>query len=907
MRIYAGILCALGIICGSQSWASPDMPAEKIRSLAKKSKEEVISDAAFFGVFENGGWKRAPMLDYNYSPQLKQVEESAQKGDYEKAASELLAYYRQRNIDYWPTPTDCREEMLPLWKDQIFGFDQMEFLVTVFSVSKQSGEVKIDLDVKKVIEKGTLTFEMIGRHKNGIVSYVLSRESEKPPILELRFKNGKTVELKPSADTFVRAGKSANLNFGGVKELEICYSGLKAGKPFDDDTRQTLIGFDLSKINPSQVRSAILKLTARSDGDGQQVMLFKAIPTVVNEKKDKWNTVIGYQYSWEGLPGGYDWDLPEGAHSQFTSWTRRMYFFSDVAAKALKTGKPEDCHAAIAPLMDFIRDYPASINRPPNDLNCSARTSFISMYLPKLLKLPGMTPRYCVELLKQLTKDGEQLYIEPSKLERSNLDNMGMSLLGAQLVLCTSFPELAAVPRWRADAAVRMDKLLDHMVLTDGAYTEHTMGYPYGVLRSLLDLKSLYAKTGLKPPATLDRKIQQLARYLMFCSFPDGSMLFWGEGWPRNSKEHPAIPGTAKAFNDPELLWWTEKGQVGRAPKDTVISFPEAKIGILRNSWQADGNVMFVSSRAGGNHYHVDQNGLALFAYGKLLLNDTGMTSYSGKHPHFDWQRHQTKSHNTVEVDEKGFPRIDTYRKDYMYKEEAPCGSAVFDSTSAALFDGWGGGYLNVRHERKVFFLKEAGLYFVYDLLIPNDGKSHTYDQCWHLNPSASFKSDKDTCRIWTDDPKEANIEIIPLFPAKLQLLIRQGFNAVPSITTTYPSFRQDKVSGNAEFLTVLIPTKPGQKVGATAAKLLETGGSAKALEVDLPNGPGVFVVSRQGKAMVKAWGIETDGRCAYVQFDHEKRPLWAVVYGGKALTVNTKAITFIPMLEVAPPALPEK
>ena len=89
---------------------------------------------------------------------------------------------------------------------------------------------------------------------------------------------------------------------------------------------------------------------------------------------------------------------------------------------------------------------------------------------------------------------------------------------------------------------------MEHLVLPDGSYTEHTMGYPFPVLIDMLDLLEycrLY-NTGLA--ASYSDKAHQLARYLMDVSMPDGKPIRWGEGNPRNTKTEAVIKKAAVYF-----------------------------------------------------------------------------------------------------------------------------------------------------------------------------------------------------------------------------------------------------------------------------------------------------------------------------------------------------------------------
>jgi phosphoribosylformimino-5-aminoimidazole carboxamide ribonucleotide (ProFAR) isomerase len=100
----------------------------------------------------------------------------------------------------------------------------------------------------------------MGRHKNGVVSFIASRDSSTPPVLELQYKNDTKAELKAVADAYIRPGKFSNKNYGTAETLEVCNSGLKTGKAFDEDTRRTFIAFDLAKADVKKIKNAKLKI-----------------------------------------------------------------------------------------------------------------------------------------------------------------------------------------------------------------------------------------------------------------------------------------------------------------------------------------------------------------------------------------------------------------------------------------------------------------------------------------------------------------------------------------------------------------------------------------------------------------------------------------------------------------------
>lgn len=882
--------------------ASADPSPEKLIEIYNENVRNEITDADFFGSFQDGRWAKNSMLNYTSFPELKRVELAAKRADYETAGVELLSYFKSKPIDPNTKPRGGESPRVQLWKDKFFGFDQQLKLLSIFAIKTESANYRIKID-KRLIKPGCLTFKLMGRHKNGIVSKVASRDSKYPPKLSIEFEDGSIIETIASEDAFIRAGVYSKKNYGKAKMLEVCNSGLASGQPFDENTRWSLISFNFSSAVGKKVKNATIHLNAVSCEQNQSLVLFYVKPTIFDETAITWANNIGYIYSWEGLSGGVNWDRPEGAHGQFHNWTQRLYWLRPMTAWALNSQDPKAARITLDLIADFISDLPSFDLMYParNELNTTSRAVYYTQLLPHLFSLEECQARDCLELLKAAMRDATVLSINATRYEGGNYGNQGMSNFSALVTIAAGFPEFVASKLWLDLASKRLTDNMKTLVLDDGAYIEHTYGYPYGVLTQMLDLLELYKKHNLPAPNILGSKTHQLARYLMFCSLPDGTPPNWGEGAAKNSMMAQPIKRAAHYFNDPELLWWVSKGKIGHVPTLTNIHYPEARIAILRDAWDANANVLFFTPRVGGGHYHMDQNAVVLFAYGQKLLNDTGMSSYASGHPHFFWQRHETKSHNTVEVDEEGFPRL---KKTVAAYEEGPCGSKVFISEHAGLLEGWADGYPNVRHQRTIFALKQAGLYFVADLMIPKDGKAHIYDQCWHIYPLNRYESDPETCQVWTTNETEANLEINPLYPEQLELLLRDGFNAVPLTDTVYPSFRQ-KVVGNAEFLTLLNPTRPGAQVKSLKAKLLDASDGARSAAVVTAEGTGIFLIRTTAEGPIKVGSVETDARCAYVQLDHDSQFKWAVRAGGSRVIVAGQTVDCDEMELISSPTLP--
>lgn len=529
-------------------------------------------------------------------------------------------------------------------------------------------------------------------------------------------------------------------------------------------------------------------------------------------------------------------------------------------------------------------------------------------YLPNagsVFKREDCTARECVEYLKGVSKMG--MIWSNGYCPNPTINGLGGNWIPWHshdaVVNLVALPELSDHVRWIAKTCEYLNANLHYIIFDDGSYIEHTFGYPRKILPLMITLRDIYLEHGLPVSDRYGEQLHRMARYMLFCAcLPDGRAMAWGEGNLGDTRR--ALKKAADYFNDPELIWWSSNGQLGTPPEVTDVHYPDAKLSVFRSSWNEDANFLFFAPRTGGSHYHADQNMIELYAYGQRFLRDTGMCSYSAKDPAFDFLRHQNRSHNTIEVDGKGFPRPP--KGDQLGLIAGPGDSKAYSSPKAGFAQGWGGGYPNVRHERDVFFVRDTGMSVVLDILKPKDDQVHTYDQCWHFDPSNTYESDAETCRVWTTNKEAPNLDMLPVHPEGLELLLRDGWNMHPRTETVYPSFRQ-KTAGDAEFLTLIRPTPQGATSRELKAKMVDNDtDDVRAIQITTGQGTGFLILSR-AKGLVKAAAVETDAECAYVQFDKDGKVEWAVRKGGTVLTLKGRPLSCEVMEKLTPPALPSE
>ena len=529
-------------------------------------------------------------------------------------------------------------------------------------------------------------------------------------------------------------------------------------------------------------------------------------------------------------------------------------------------------------------------------------------YLPnadRVFKREDCTARQCVEYLKGVCKMG--MIWSNGYCPNPTINGLGGNWIPWHshdaVVNLVALPELIDHVRWIGKTCEYLNANLHNIIFDDGSYIEHTFGYPRKILPLMITLRDIYLEHGFPVSDQYGEQLHRMARYLLFCAcLPDGRDMTWGEGAVGNTRR--MLRKAAGYFSDPALSWWASNGKLGVPPAITDVYYPDSVLSVFRSSWHEDANFLFFAPRTGGSHYHTDQNMIELFAYGQRFLRDTGMCAYSNKDPAFNFLRHQNRSHNTIEVDGKGFPRPP--KGDPLTLIAGPCDLKAYASTKAGFAQGWGGGYPNVRHERDVFFVRDTGMTVVLDILKPKDKNVHTYDQCWHFDPSNTFESDADTCRVWTTNELAPNLDILPVYPEGLKLLLRDGWNMRPRKQTVYPSFRQ-KTAGDAEFLTLMRPTPVFADSRQLQAEMVNThSNDVRAMWISTADWTGLLILSRAA-GFVKVADLVTDAECVYVQFDQDDKVAWAVRKGGTGLTLKGQPLSCEVMEELSTPSLPSQ
>lgn len=393
------------------------------------------------------------------------------------------------------------------------------------------------------------------------------------------------------------------------------------------------------------------------------------------------------------------------------------------------------------------------------------------------------------------------------------------------------FPMLKDAEAWRRYAIDKAYAELENQFTPDGAQIELSTGYHWVALRNLIHIP-LVARildlTGELQGDFLDRA-EKAFDFTLLMRTPDGSSPRVNDT-PNTQDVASILEVGAELYPDREdYRWAATNGTEGRPPSTVSHFFPNAGYCLMRSGWSDDASVLcFDAGPTGIAHIHQDKLNVALWAYGREILLDTG----GGPYEQSKWRRYglDTHSHNTVLVD--GQPQ-----KREPFASFKPLDDVVwqsndaFDYAAGVYADAYGDGH-PATHHRRILFLK-PDIYFVVDTLVPADDASHTYQARWHFKePNVAL--DDTTGAAVSTDPDLPNLAVVPLRTDNLDITIasaqeepellgwwirkRVDVKALPAATVCHTT----ESDGVVHLATLLVPIPTGERSPVTQVAELD-------------------------------------------------------------------------------------
>ncbi len=774
-----------------------------------------ISDEDFFGVWNGRRWTTTGKFDYSISG-LAGVEAAVKEGDYVKAKEELLAYMKIRN----QAPTVNTASRNSGWANMCLagvynlqGGTYYEGDGMIASHDYQS--VNLDIGKSHISKGGTSTYSIIARYNEmseAVIAGVNYPDAALRPKIEVVV-NGQTRTYDAVDAAMIRAGNYMDTNYGAEEELKVKIFGEFLG----DETYRTLIKFNFSDLSDADtVSSARLVLHAKVQPDfvDMKSLIVNYEPTNTWKRESVvWNTLSGYVYNMNGIPGGNFWDAIPGCDVEYTYQAPRFLSWRGMASEYNYTGDEKYAYFMIRDMMDFIWDrgkpvdYNGSGQWPkgvligmgyPRTLDTASRLEGWLGAWNALVKSPYMSPDCCSAILKGMWEMCNNL--PKSKVTQGNwvqTENM-CDLQGALF-----FPEFVAAEDWISGAQEKLEDLLFVNSFDDGSYIEATGGYSQDAYTNFLNYKKIMAENGHEVTAEYDKRLQELAYYNLLMAGPDGTKLQYGDerAGSYNTNRYPEL---VTWYGDHEIEYIDSRGSKGTMPEWSSRLFMESRTSYLRSDWTKNALYLFTNVRGGGQHGHSDDNAIIAMAYGRTLLNDAGIFTYTNTDPYRIWGK-SSRAHNTVEINNTtqtigAAPALENRGTVHEFRTND---SYDFLSQSTISTPGYD-------HQRTITFVK-SGFWIVSDLMTPQDmNKANDYKQIWHMPPAAGITVDKTEMTMRSNYNSGANI-IVASADKDAILTEEDGYYdySYQQLTDAPFAYYEKKgVTGKATYDTVLFPYK---------------------------------------------------------------------------------------------------
>lgn len=318
----------------------------------------------------------------------------------------------------------------------------------------------------------------------------------------------------------------------------------------------------------------------------------------------------------------------------------------------------------------------------------------------------------------------------------------------------------------------RLAVMLQTQFSTDGIHREHSPDYHrmvYDTLKSMIDFGLV------TDPETIDfaKRIEEALSWFVL---PNQHIANFGDSDYRLLSRKPAE--AQRKWQTAAMQYVVSKGEVGELPKNVLQIFPEGGYSVVRKPSKSApedfSKFSYLAQTAAFHsrtHKHADDLSFIWSEFGNDILVDAGRYGYLGKaeqgsdlwldgHWYSDPNRvycESTRAHNTLEFDNKNYPR----------KGVKPYGSALSrwtrDASGVFAVETECKHFKSIRRVRVLVFMPGNWL-LVMDWFKDNENNPHDVKQWFHLSPSLQLLMDRENYMVSVPSSPQP-LRIVSLLP----------------------------------------------------------------------------------------------------------------------------------------------
>jgi len=857
--------------------ANTSVPNGKYRELKDPM---YMSDEAFFGKWDeiNLEWIIPPVLRYDDYPELFGVEASAKEGDYKNAKHELRAYYNSKPEDtiYKYTPSEYNlsaEAML----DYICGFYELEELQGQCFVGTEFAWHSIDLTHKGRLPANAV-YGLIDADMDGSSLEIYSKEKnpEYAAYMSVTTENGITHKIPVVRDTFISAGENADTNYGNEEILYCREETRESDFPVCSDTKRPYFRFGNSSVynNP---RSITFNFYARTTGSTpQKVYLTKNSTLSTFEENDlTWHQNKGnyteieiYNYKKTGWLFNAYTDMVDTrwqVGQTYMGWFSRFNQVQWLMGAYLSTGNEDYAYSALEFALEQYTQQPHP--RYSQALDSGWRMEHMIRLIYTAINSEHMTDDVFTALMKWTYSHYDQYIGQDTWSAAANQVNAVLANLAR---VCSFFPEFVPEDEWQTTKNILKNFYSGESAQIfnpDGSYVESCSNYMYGVIPEIAGVvRTVKARDGVDHPDYLyfEDCLLDLVTYYFGIAYSYGTTVPYGDGG-RNGVAGIVKEQNDEFFNREDLRYIGSKGLEGTEPEYTSQIFPEKAVAMMRSSWSPDAICAFIDNVNGGSHSNLDDLMLDVSAFGKALLVDAGVGSYS---PAVDFTSIQgrTEVHNTIMID--GQQQV-LHNRYYQTKQPLSLVSNKgFDFTKASNTLAYPGFEMN----RNVLLLKNKYI-IVSDVIYNNtDTNEHNYAIYWHPDYNTNLTYDQTTGAVKTQHSGAPNVKIyVPDETPDIHYRWMQSIGGYGIVQSKSVRYSQDSADPVKTFDTVIYPQDADIDNDIKVFRL-DIGcpkDVATSLKINIDRNVGSYYLSNEETPSLRTFDSYIfDGKMAYVEKD---------------------------------------
>lgn len=768
-----------------------------------------MTDEEFFGKWDGSEWIVEGKFDYT-NEKLSKIEEAVKNNDYQKAKEELLAFVRAKEPagSFSANVSDGSLYRANALIDGMFGspyhsFAQGEFTATGNEWNTYTAEITN----ASISAGGVSTLKLMAWYNESSTLEVQSKEGGDGAYIEVNV-NGKPRRFYATADATIRTGIYKT---SGDSNEDILYAKT-FGEFLSDETSQILFKFDFSGLNDTDILTdPKLVINARVVDGGsssKRILVARNQDSTWKEGSVAWNDLLGFFYNFNGTDG-YTWDRIPGDDIEVRYQNARMPVLNPVTNCYVATRDEKYAYGAIRYMEDFILkkggwgnfDGTGPRGQYPRTLDTAERLEAFCNVIVNLSYSEYMTADAITAIYKHMWDMAHSFM--GNRSTEANWAQNEMTRLYNYSAWLSEFTEST---QWKQMAEGDLIPMIYNNNFPDGAYIEGTLGYNGNAMNQFVNFKKLAESRGVDVGEDYDKMLLKAAYYNRLMVAPDGREFQWGDSGLGDATEEVMWPEIYEWYGDKEFEYITTYGNSGTEPKWTSKVFFDNGTTTMRSSWSRDALFMFTNVRGGGWHSNGDDNHVYVQAYGRPLLTDSGIMSYTGGTPEKNYAV-ATIGHNTVEIN--GTSQKNPHFNPSMGATEYI--GAINDWVTGKNIDFLSQTAItneDADHTRTILFVKPY-YFIVSDFMSPhNKENENTYKQLWHMLPEGKLSADDETDIVKSNFSEGANVLVASVDDVTTETgdgWFDYNYNQISEIKHGYFYKKQ---AGDTTFDTVIAPSR---------------------------------------------------------------------------------------------------